>query len=78
MANRTKPVCLQIIFFLIFFNNKGSHALNFFIFYFFLIFTLADVFKNQPFPIICPLDQAQTSFFHNSCCLPAENFVICC
>ena len=29
----------------------------------FLIFTLADVFKNQPFPIIFTLEQAQTSNF---------------
>ena len=41
------------------------YALNFYVFYFlfFFIFTLADVFKNQPFPIIFPLDQAQTSIF---------------
>ena len=35
-----------------------------FMFFIFIIFTLADVFlKNQPFPIIFPLDQAQTSIF---------------
>ena len=39
----------------------------------FLIFTLADVFKNQPFQIIFPLDQAQTSIFRNSFLLSAVN-----
>ena len=32
-------------------------------FFIFLISTLADVFKNQPFPIIFPLDQAQIFIF---------------
>ena len=56
------------------------YALIFYVFFyvFFSIFTLADVFRNQPFPIIFPLDQTQTSIFHNSFCLPAENLVICC
>ena len=40
------------------------YALNFYVFYvFFSISTLADVFKNQPFTIIFPLDQIQTYIF---------------